>query len=75
MLDVGEAFRLGDAVLLPTRIRLGKPKIRPRSATRDFWTDWGTMKPDPGAIVRAVEVLRKQTRNASEKAGSNSSQG
>jgi hypothetical protein len=67
LLDVGEAFLLGDAVLLPTRIRLDAPQVRPTSATRDFWTDWARMKPDPDAIVRAVEVLRRQTRTAAEK--------
>jgi hypothetical protein len=67
LLDVGEAFLLGDAVLLPTRIRLEDPKIKPRSATRDFWTDWGRMQPDAQAIGRPVEVLRKRTRTAAEK--------
>jgi hypothetical protein len=62
LLDVGEAFLLGDAVLLPTRIKLDKPEIKPASATRNFWTDWGSMVPDSKAIAEAVEVLRRQTR-------------
>ncbi|MDC9590561.1 hypothetical protein PSI23_15015 [Xenorhabdus sp. XENO-10] len=41
-LDTGEALMLGDAVLLPSRIRLDKPVITPDSATRDFWKEWGT---------------------------------
>ncbi len=62
LLDVGEAFLLGDAVLLPTRIKLDPPKIKPASATRDFWTDWGRMKSDEKAITESVEALRRQTR-------------
>ena len=37
LLDTGEALMLGDAVLLPTRIRLDKPTICPTSGTREFW--------------------------------------
>ena len=62
LLDVGEAFLLGDAVLLPTRIKLDEPVVKPASATRNFWTDWGSMGPDAEAIAGAVEVLRRQTR-------------
>lgn len=62
LLDTGEAILLGDAVLLPTRIKLDKPTIRPDSATRDFWKEWGTKKPDSAAITQAVEHLRSQTR-------------
>ena len=63
LLDTGEALMLGDAVLLPSRIKLDKPTIAPDSATRDFWKDWGTQAPDVEAINRAVEALRSQTRS------------
>ena len=62
LLDTGEAIMLGDAVLLPTRIKLDKPTIPPTSGTRDFWKEWGTSAPDVGAIAEAVETLRRQTR-------------
>lgn len=62
LLDVGEALVLGDAMLLPTRVRLAKPKIEPTSATKDFWTLWGSEKPDPTVIEGAVEALRRQVR-------------
>jgi len=64
LLDTGEALLLGDAVLLPTRIKLDQPKLKPDSATRDFWKEWGTKAPDEAAIAAAVEALRGQTRNA-----------
>lgn len=62
LLDTGEALMLGDAVLLPSRIRLDKPVITPDSATRDFWKEWGEQAPDIEAINFAVEALRSQTR-------------
>lgn len=62
LLDTGEALLLGDAVLLPTRIRLDAPTIAPASGTRDFWREWGSKRVDLSAIEEAVETLRCQTR-------------
>lgn len=62
LLDTGEALVLGDAVLLPTRIKLDKPKIEPDSATRDFWQDWAKLAPEQKSVIAAVESLRGQTR-------------
>lgn len=62
LLDTGEALLLGDAVLLPTRIKLDPPKVTPDSATRDFWREWGTVQPGEPSIVAAVECLRSQSR-------------
>lgn len=63
LLDTGEALMLGDAVLLPSRIKLDLPTVVPDSATRDFWKDWGAQAPDVAALAKAVESLRSQTRN------------
>lgn len=62
LLDTGEALLLGDAVLLPTRIKLDKPSVQPASGTRDFWREWSEKEPDEAAIQEAVETLRRQTR-------------
>lgn len=62
LLDTGEALLLGDAVLLPTRIKIDSPKIKPDSATREFWREWGTQQPQDAAITSAVECLRSQSR-------------
>ena len=62
LLDTGEALLLGDAVLLPTRIKLDIPKITPDSATRDFWKEWRTQQPQDSAITSAIECLRSQSR-------------
>jgi hypothetical protein len=62
LLDVGEAFLIGDSVLLPARIRLEAPVIKPSSATREFWTEWGSKQPNVDLIRQAVECLRRQVR-------------
>ena len=62
LLDTGEALLLGDAVMLPTRIRLDIPSIHPKSGTRNFWKEWGTQRPSSDSIQEAVETLRRQTR-------------
>lgn len=67
LLDTGEALLLGDSILLPTRIRLDKPMNPPASATRQFWTEWANKEPNPAAVERAVETLRRQTRETTSK--------
>lgn len=64
LLDTGEALVLGDAVMLPTRIRLDLPKVEPTSATREFWKDWANIEPRQDDIITAVQSLRCQTRPA-----------
>ena len=64
LLDTGEALLLGDAILLPARIKLKFPRIEPLSQTRNFWHDWGESAPDAGAVAAAVETLRRQSRTA-----------
>jgi hypothetical protein len=65
LLDTGEAVLLGDAILLPARIKLNLPKVAPLSATRDFWQEWGEKMPDATAVAAAVETLRRQSRSSS----------
>jgi uncharacterized protein len=64
LLDTGEAMLLGDAILLPARIKLKFPSIEPLSQTRNFWQEWGEHAPDRVAIAAAVETLRRQSRGA-----------
>lgn len=61
ILDIGEALVVGDAVLLPSRIRMHPPKEKPLSATIDFWDEW-VKKPDTPDFGKAVENMRKQNR-------------
>ncbi len=62
LLDAGEALLLGDAILLPARIKLKFPTIEPLSQTRNFWQEWGEKAPDSAAVAVAVETLRRQSR-------------
>lgn len=64
LLDTGEALLLGDAILLPARIKLKFPSIEPLSQTRNFWQEWGERAPDSAAVAAAVETLRRQSRTA-----------
>lgn len=60
VLDVGEALVVGDASLLPTRVRIAEPKYKPNSATVEFWDRWN----DEQAISdteRAVHSWRRQS--------------
>jgi len=62
ILDIGEALVVGDAVLLPSRIRIHPPKEKPLSATIDFWDEW-TKAPDTPDFAKAVENMRRQNRS------------
>ena len=60
VLDTGEALVVGDAILLPTRIRIAKPTNEPLSGTIDFWDRWAE-DTDGAALAKAVESWRRQT--------------
>jgi DNA helicase HerA-like ATPase len=59
ILDTGEALVVGDATLLPTRIRIAKPDNPPNSATVQFWEKWGEAEAK-SSVPTAVENWRKQ---------------
>ena len=62
ILDIGEALVVGDAVLLPSRIRISPPKEKPLSATIDFWDEW-SKKSSASDFEKAVENMRRQNRD------------
>ena len=64
LLDVGEALILGDAIILPTRIKLDAPKVKPTSATMNFWSIWNETEVDDEALIAAVEAMRRQSRQS-----------
>ena len=61
ILDIGEALVVGDASLLPSRIRVSAPTLKPRSATIDFWDEWSKKSANVD-IVNSIEALRKQSK-------------
>ena len=62
VLDTGEALVVGDASLLPTRIRIAEPKQKPNSGTVDFWDRWAA-DAAPDAVKNSVSGWRKQSMN------------
>lgn len=60
ILDTGEALVVGDAILLPTRIRIAKPINEPLSGTIDFWDRWADAA-SPASLGKAVESWRRQS--------------
>lgn len=61
ILDIGEALIVGDASLLPSRVQIDKPTIKPKSATVDFWDEWSKDKTSFD-LELSVEALRKQSK-------------
>lgn len=61
ILDIGEGLIVGDACLLPSRIKIDEPQIKPKSATVDFWDEWRVEKTEKG-IKEALESFRKQNK-------------
>ncbi|MGU9982456.1 ATP-binding protein [Phreatobacter sp. HK31-P] len=60
VLDIGEALVVGDASLLPTRIRVAEPSRKPNSQTVAFWECWNEGAPKSGTD-KAVLAWRKQS--------------
>ena len=60
VLDVGEALVVGDASLLPTRIRISEPTLKPDSQTVSFWDNWNEENPK-SQTEKAVRAWRKQS--------------
>lgn len=61
VLDTGEALVVGDACLLPSRIRITEPKQRPDSATVNFWDEWSAKGGNHNGIADAVLSWRRQS--------------
>ncbi len=59
ILDTGEALVVGDASLLPSRVRITEPTAKPNSGTVDFWDKWAEDNYRDG-IADAVTAWRKQ---------------
>ena len=62
ILDIGESLIVGDACLLPSRVKIDEPKIQPKSATVNFWDEWKKDKKIKG-IKTALEDLRRQSKS------------
>ncbi len=61
ILDIGEALVVGDASLLPTRINIKEPNIKPSSATIEFWKEWDNSSKTQD-LSTAIKNLRMQSK-------------
>ena len=69
LMDTGEAVVVGDAVLLPARIRISEPNAKPTSSTIQFWDEWGCEHGrDASFYAWICENLRRQERLSAPKA-------
>ncbi|SFG29820.1 ATP-binding protein [Neptunomonas qingdaonensis] len=59
-LDTGEALVVGDASLLPSRIRIDEPINKPNSGTINFWDEWQDDVPE-ARLTTAIDNWRKQS--------------
>lgn len=60
VLDVGEALVVGDASLLPTRVRIAEPAMKPDSQTVAFWDRWKEEEPKSDT-PNAIRSWRRQS--------------
>lgn len=61
LLDVGETIVVGDAILLPSRIKIDKPGIYPSSTTVPFWQIWSEDK-SVQDLNTAINNMIKQSK-------------
>lgn len=61
ILDIGEALVVGDSSLLPSRIKIDEPTLKPNSATIDFWDEWAKNNIETD-VSSAIMALRKQAK-------------
>ena len=62
ILDIGEALVVGDACLLPSRIKIKRPNPEPNSSTVKFWDEWAKEKTDATIVTNAVNNMIKQSK-------------
>lgn len=62
VLDIGEALVVGDASLLPTRVRIAEPKMKPDSQTVAFWDRWNDAEPKSDT-PNSIRSWRRQSMN------------
>lgn len=61
LLDIGEAIVVGDSILLPSRIKVDIPNIKPSSQTVKFWQIWSddTMNQDLQDAINSMIIQSK----------------
>jgi hypothetical protein len=61
LLDIAEAIIVGDATLLPSRVKIDEPRIKPSSQTVPFWSIWGNNDINQN-LTEAISNMIKQSK-------------
>ena len=59
LLDIAEAIVVGDAILLPSRIKIDEPKIAPSSQTVKFWQKWNATELHQNLNVAVLNMIKQ----------------
>lgn len=61
LLDVAEAIIVGDSTLLPSRVKIDEPSIKPSSQTIPFWSIWSDVNISQN-LSEAIGNMIKQSK-------------
>lgn len=61
LLDIAEAIIVGDSTLLPSRVKIDEPSIKPSSQTIPFWSIWANDKISQN-LSEAIGNMIKQSK-------------
>lgn len=61
LLDIAEAIIVGDSTLLPSRVKLDEPCIKPSSQTIPFWSIWGKDELSQN-LSQAIDNMIRQSK-------------
>jgi len=59
LLDIAEAIVVGDAILLPSRIKIDEPKIAPSSQTVKFWQKWNATELHQNLNIAVLNMIKQ----------------
>lgn len=61
LLELGEAIIIGDSIILPNKIRIDTPTLKPDSNTIAFWDDWETKELTNDHLSRTIKNILSQS--------------
>lgn len=66
LLELGEAIIIGDSIILPNKIRLDQPRLKPDSNTIAFWDEWDTEKLTQIHLKKTINNMLHQSFHINE---------
>ncbi|QEA58258.1 ATP-binding protein [Leuconostoc koreense] len=61
LLELGEAIIIGDSIILPNKIKIDTPTLKPDSNTIAFWDDWETKAVTNNHLSRTIKNILSQS--------------